>query len=80
MTSYDKAIEKLRPHKTWCEGARELVAIGAPKAVVPLVHAYETPVEGLWFVGAQSQSGAGLNNVMHGVWQAVTQIRSSISS
>ena len=40
---------------------------------------YETPVDGLWFVGAQSQSGAGLNNVMHGVWQAVTEIRKSIS-
>ena len=41
---------------------------------------YRTPVEGLWFVGAQSESGAGMNNVIHGVWQAVTQIRSSISS
>ncbi len=40
---------------------------------------YRTPVEGLWFVGAQSQSGAGLNNVMHGVWHAVTEIRKSFS-
>jgi phytoene dehydrogenase-like protein len=38
---------------------------------------YQTPVDGLWFVGAQSQSGAGVNNVMHGVWQAVTEIRKS---
>jgi all-trans-retinol 13,14-reductase len=36
---------------------------------------YRTPIEGLWFVGAQSQSGAGLNNVIHGVWEAVTEIR-----
>ena len=38
---------------------------------------YRAPVDGLWFVGAQSQSGAGVNNVMHGVWQAVTEIRKS---
>jgi phytoene dehydrogenase-like protein len=41
---------------------------------------YQTPVNGLWFVGAQSRSGAGLNNVMHGVWQATAEIRKSISS
>jgi len=40
---------------------------------------YRTPVEGLWFVGAQSRSGAGVNNVMHGVWQAVNEIRKSVS-
>ncbi len=41
---------------------------------------YRTPVDGLWFIGAQSQSGAGLNNVIHGVWQAVTEIRKSFSA
>jgi phytoene desaturase len=41
---------------------------------------YRTPVDGLWFVGAQSRSGAGVNNVMHGVWQATMEIRKSISS
>ena len=41
---------------------------------------YQTPVDGLWFVGAQSRSGAGVNNVMHGVWQATMEIRKSISS
>jgi len=36
---------------------------------------YRTPIEGLWFIGAQSQGGAGVNNVIHGVWEAVMEIR-----
>jgi phytoene dehydrogenase-like protein len=30
---------------------------------------HATPVRGLWFIGAQSESGAGMNNVLHGVWR-----------
>lgn len=30
---------------------------------------HQTPVRGLWFIGAQSESGAGMNNVLHGVWR-----------
>ena len=35
---------------------------------------HRTPFEGLWFVGAQSESGAGINNVMHGVWKTMMMI------
>jgi phytoene dehydrogenase-like protein len=38
---------------------------------------YRTPIEGLWFIGAQSQGGAGVNNVIHGVWEAVREIRNA---
>ena len=30
---------------------------------------YRTPVDGLWFAGAQSESGAGINNVVEGAWR-----------
>jgi len=36
---------------------------------------HRTPVKGLWFVGAQSESGAGINNVMEGAWRAVRMMR-----
>lgn len=31
---------------------------------------HRTPVRGLWFVGSQSESGAGVGNVMQGSWRA----------
>jgi phytoene dehydrogenase-like protein len=31
---------------------------------------HRTPVRGLWFVGSQSESGAGVGNVMQGAWRA----------
>ncbi|MBN1532360.1 MAG: NAD(P)/FAD-dependent oxidoreductase [Spirochaetes bacterium] len=36
---------------------------------------HRTPVRGLWFVGAQSESGAGINNVLEGTWRAVRMLR-----
>jgi all-trans-retinol 13,14-reductase len=36
---------------------------------------HRTPVKGLYFVGAQSESGAGINNVLEGTWRAVRMIR-----
>ncbi len=35
---------------------------------------HETPVKNLWFIGAQSESGAGINNVMRGGWRAAVKI------
>lgn len=32
---------------------------------------HKTPVRGLWFLGAQSESDAGINNVMEGAWRTV---------
>ena len=36
---------------------------------------HQTPVDGLYFMGAQSESGAGINNVMEGAWRAVRLVR-----
>lgn len=36
---------------------------------------HRTPIKGLYFVGAQSESGAGLNNVLEGSWRAARLIR-----
>jgi phytoene dehydrogenase-like protein len=38
---------------------------------------HATPLAGLWFIGAQSESGAGMNNVMHGAWKTWRAIRSA---
>ncbi|TAL30731.1 MAG: NAD(P)/FAD-dependent oxidoreductase [Spirochaetes bacterium] len=35
---------------------------------------HRTPVRGLWFIGAQSESGAGMNNVVEGAWRAARMI------
>jgi phytoene dehydrogenase-like protein len=35
---------------------------------------HETPVEGLWFVGAQSESGGGVNSVMPGAYKTARRI------
>ena len=36
---------------------------------------HRTPIKGLYFVGAQSESGAGLNNVLEGSWRAARFVR-----
>ncbi len=35
---------------------------------------HQTPVKNLWFIGAQSESGAGINNVMRGGWRVAVKI------
>ncbi|MGD8792163.1 MAG: hypothetical protein PVF47_06385, partial [Anaerolineae bacterium] len=46
--------------------------------IAPVLGAWQvphrTPVEGLWFVGAQSQSGGGVNNVMPAARKVAQQI------
>jgi phytoene dehydrogenase-like protein len=32
---------------------------------------HRTPIRGLWFIGSQSESGAGVGNVVQGAWRAV---------
>ncbi len=39
---------------------------------------HKTPVRGLWFLGAQSESGAGINNVMEGAWRTVRLMRKGL--
>ncbi len=36
---------------------------------------HQTPFKNLWFIGAQSESGAGMNNVVEGVWRTIRRIR-----
>lgn len=33
-----------------------------------------TPIEGFWFIGSQSESGAGINNVVEGAWRVCSII------
>jgi phytoene dehydrogenase-like protein len=35
---------------------------------------YQTPLKGLWFIGSQSQSGAGLGNVVTGAYKTALQV------
>jgi phytoene dehydrogenase-like protein len=42
--------------------------MGAPKL------AHKTPVEGLWFIGAQSESGGGVNNVISGAYRTARRL------
>ncbi len=35
---------------------------------------HRTPIEGLWFIGAQSESGAGVNNAVEGTWRVSKMI------
>jgi HEAT repeat protein len=41
----DAALAKLGYPAQWCQGARALARLGDPAALVPLMQAYETPVE-----------------------------------
>lgn len=40
---------------------------------------HRTPISNLFYVGAMSESGAGMNNVIGGAWKAVRLIRRSIT-
>jgi phytoene dehydrogenase-like protein len=47
---------------------------GTPPIIGNQSPAHRTPIQGLWFVGAQSESGGGVMNVMLGARKAVCQI------
>lgn len=44
--AYEKALQALRSPHTWCSAAKRLVAIGDRRALMPLLEAYESPIEG----------------------------------
>ena len=44
-TKYDAAIGLLASPKTWCTGATQLAALHDPRALVPLMRAFESPAE-----------------------------------
>ena len=51
--------------------------------IAPVLGAWQvphrTPVEGLWFVGAQSESGGGVNNVMPGAYKTARRIAGALA-
>jgi len=44
--SYEDAVRELASPQTWCKAARALAARGDRRALLPLLDAYESPVEG----------------------------------
>jgi len=45
MTTYNEAVGLLASPKTWCTGANQLAALKDARALVPLMRAFESPVE-----------------------------------
>jgi HEAT repeat protein len=43
---FEQAINQLRSPRTWCQAAEALVSRGDRRALLPLIEAYETPIEG----------------------------------
>jgi HEAT repeat protein len=43
---YGEALRGLATSQTWCKAAKTLVDIGDRRALIPLLEAYETPIEG----------------------------------
>src|SRR6266852_3409033 len=41
-----EAVRKLSDPSTWCEAARALALAGDRRALIPLLEAYESPIEG----------------------------------
>ena len=53
---------------------------GTPPVIGNQSPAHRTPIQGLWFVGAQSESGGGVMNVMLGARKAARQILAEVST
>ena len=47
---------------------------GVPPVIGNKPPAHKTPIEGLWFIGAQSESTGGILNVMAGAQKVAKQI------
>jgi len=47
---------------------------GVPPVIGNKPPTHKTPIHGLWFIGAQSESGGGVVNVMTGAQKTVRQI------
>ena len=44
--TFEEAVRRLSAPSSWCEAARVLAAIGDRRALIPLLEAYESPIEG----------------------------------
>lgn len=60
MSKYDEAVRLLASPKTWCEGARQLAQLKDARAIVPLLAAYDRPIEAptLCLADAMEELGA----------------------
>ncbi len=58
---YEEAVRRLSAPSTWCEAARALALAGDRRAVMPLLEAYESPIEGgkRCLLEAMNELGAG---------------------
>jgi hypothetical protein len=45
MAKYDEAVRLLASPATWCRGASQLTGLKDTRALVPLMRAFESPVE-----------------------------------
>lgn len=45
MSKYDDAVRLLASPKTWCEGAKQLTQLKDPRAILPLLRAFQRPDE-----------------------------------
>jgi all-trans-retinol 13,14-reductase len=75
LSSHVRVCEVLAPPDF---RARTHLSHHAFGGIAPVLDAWrvphQTPVEGLWFVGAQSESGGGVNNVMPAAYKAAQRI------
>lgn len=46
MSTYEDAVKLLKNPAHWTEGAKILTKLADPRAVIPLLEAYEMPIEG----------------------------------
>lgn len=47
MKTFEQAIHLLQSPTTWCEGAEALAQLGDRRGVLPLLRAFELPIEGV---------------------------------
>jgi HEAT repeat protein len=66
----DAALEKLGYPETWCQGARALARLGDPAALVPLMQAYETPVETSKVCLLDAMDALGAETGSHAVYES----------
>jgi hypothetical protein len=71
MVKYDDAVRLLASPRTWCAGASQLAALKDPRALVPLMRAFESPAE------AEKLCLADAMEVLGGEAEARTLIASS---
>ncbi len=65
MSTYDDAVKLLASPKTWCDGARRLTQLKDPRAILPLLRAYDQPVEAEALCLAEAMEALGAEAAAH---------------